>query len=340
MISMKRRHVSTLVLGVSCVGLWLAMAEPSSSQSSVYTRMDFNSSSYNAAYSYPEDGWHADHLPTGGWNGTGGAHVVMHAGATQYNFGWVTQGLGRSFAIGDSVYIRFRIKYDENMRASTAWGNKFIMMGNTGTSPNSRIIVYMNPPHDSRGCTLGFTQNGSNPAWAVPSYYGISVSGNSFFNSNVQSMVWSLAPHVNIGWECAPPVLQTVPSNPLGARPGSSGSAAASNGWYHIQIYAQSGGPGQGAFKTWANNNNGGAPTSQQIGLPNGLGVNGWQNGASFGGYMDNNTPTTNLGYTIDDFEIGGTFDSSWYPGGGGTPPPPTPTAPTAPTNVRIVSGD
>lgn len=265
---------------------------------------------YNYSYKYPQGSWTWTHLPTGGWGASGAAHIQMHAGQTQYSFGFVTQQLGHTFQNGEGVYIRFRIRYDEAMRGTPDWGNKFILMGTTGTTPNSRLIIYMNPPHPSRGCTLDFTDNGQTPAWAVPSYYG--VSGSSF--ASLIPVAWSLAPHVNISWDCGPPVLQTIPSNPLEARPGPANSAKAVDGWYHIQIYAQSGGPGQGVFKSWANNNDFNSPSAERNGLTGGLGVVGWGDGAVIGGYMDNATPTTDLGYVIDDVEIGDTFHPAWYP--------------------------
>jgi hypothetical protein len=234
----------------------------------------------------------------------------MHAGQTQYTFGFTTPSLNHQFQMGDGVYIRFRIKFDSDMLASSDWGNKFIMMGTTGTNPNSRIIVYMNPPNDSRGCTLGFTHNGVTPPWALPSYYDI--TGSSFFS--LSQVAWSLAPHVNIGWDCGPPVFQTTPNNPLDGRPGPQNSAKAIAGWTHIQIYAESGGAGQGVFRTWANNDNAASPSSERIGFTDGLGVVGWGDGATIGGYMDNDPPASALGYVIDDFQIGDSFDPNWYP--------------------------
>ena len=109
---------------------------------------------YNYSYKYPQGSWTWTHLPTGGWGASGAAHIQMHAGQTQYSFGFVTQQLGHTFQNGEGVYIRFRIRYDEAMRGTPDWGNKFILMGTTGTTPNSRLIIYMNPPHPSRGCTL------------------------------------------------------------------------------------------------------------------------------------------------------------------------------------------
>jgi hypothetical protein len=309
--------VAFVMLSVSTAE-WTASIGRVAAQDDVYFRERHEdpgaSGNYSYKYRYPERSEsRIEHLPTGGWLGSGGMRIRALANRTQQQFGVITQALDHVFTIGDSVYIRFRIRYSEAMRGSGAWGNKFIMMGETRTKPNSRVIVYMNPAHDSRGCTLGFTEGGDTPKWARPSSYGI--SGRSFFDERIQAFAWSLAAHVNIGWECAPPVFQTTPSNPLKGRPGAN-SASAVDGWYHIQVLAQSGQPGQGALKIWANNNDLAKPTSQQVGLPNGLGVTRWENGAHVGGFMDNDPPTTDIDYTLDDFEIGSAFDPSWYPPG------------------------
>ena len=224
------------------------------------------------------------------------------------------QSLPRSFAMGDSFYLRFRIRFLESMRANETWGNKFVMMGVTGTEPNSRFILYMSGPSGNSGCSLGMRAPNDGP-WAYPSHYGIS-GFSSFETAPLKQDSWSVTPKVNIGWDCAPPIYFTRPSNQRNSVPGAN-SGRPSNGWYHVQIYVQSGVPGQGAFKTWANNNSFGSPTSQRIGLPSGLGVTDWNRGATIGGYMDTATPSVDLGYTIDDVEIGPTFDPASVPGTG-----------------------
>lgn len=309
---------------------------PALAQQPVWFSEDFenpgNNGQYGFGYVYPTAGyWTNQHLPTGGWDGRGAAQVTMLAGRTQYGFGWAMTNLNRSFAMGDAFYLRFRVRFQETMRANEGWGNKFIMMGVTGTSPNSRFILYMSPPSGNSGCTLGMRAPNDGP-WAYPGYYGIS-GFTSFSTSPLLQDSWSVAPKVNIGWDCAPPIYFTRPTNSRNATPGAN-SARPSNGWYHVQIYVQSGAPGQGAFKTWANNNTFSTPTSQKIGLSEGLGVQDWNRGASIGGYMDTATPSTNLGYTIDDVQIGPTFDPAWYPGAS-----PGPTVPPAPVCLRILPG-
>ena len=342
---MQNRWAMGVVSGVMCAGLLLALSTTLSTQGTIYFRSDFENLGpsgaqyYNFASKFGMGQWTLTHLPSGGWNGSGGAQVRMHAGQTQYQFGFVTPGLNRSFTMGDAVYFRWRMRFLPEMRVNQAWGNKFIMFGSTSVTPQSRFIMYMSPQHDSRGCTLDFAYP-SQP-WSFPNFYGLNVSPNSF-RDGVQNGVrlynhaWSLEPSVNIGWECGPPVFLTEPGSPFAyGRPAGSTSATPGNGWYHFQVYVKSG-QGNAEFKTWTNNNSFTAPSGQAGGMT--LGVTGWSNGAHIGGYMDNDTPSNDLGYVIDDFEIGSAFDPSWYPGGGGsttTPPPPPP--PGSPTNVRVI---
>lgn len=269
---------------------------------------------YNFASKVPMGSWRGEHLPRGGFGGTGGVHIVMLTGQVQYTLGFITPPLAHTFAMGDGVYLRFRIRYDETTRASNDWGNKFILMGRTRTSPNSRVIVHMRPPAESSNWTLGM-RDWSDPEkrpypWAVPSHFGIE-GFSSFLGTELTPYSWGLSAGVNIGWDCAPAVFQTIPSNPYRGAPGPH-SERARDGWYHVQIYAQSGQPGQGMFKVWANNNSQSTPTSERIGLPEGLGVEGWSEAVKIGGYADNRAPLSDVGYTLDDFEIGLTFDPNW----------------------------
>jgi hypothetical protein len=305
----------------------------------------FNNLGSNGRYGFgwlrPTDGNYTfDHMATGGYDGGGAAHLVAQAGREQYNWGFDINPLNHAFTMGDSVYIRFRIRYDDTYRWGTNGGrggkNKFFLFGNAGP-PQSRMIVYQSPPYENNGCALGtqdYSQNG-NPyfPWAIPSYFGLPIS--TWTNPGPYG---SMEPYVNINWQgnCSPATLVTHAGNTTPGVPGPN-SAAPVNGWYHYQIQAQSGTTGNGAFRVWVNNNSQTAPTSQEIGLIDGLGVSGWGDAQSFlGGYMDS-APSQNLGFRIDDFQIATAFDPSWYPGGGTTPTPtpsPTPTPPPNPAPV------
>jgi hypothetical protein len=310
--------------------LWMARPEAVGSTSQapgdrasdnrVWFQERFESSAprYGFEWAYPEkDNYRLTHLPTGGWKGSGAGHLQALAGREQYNLGWVVSPLKRTFASGDGFYLRFRIRYDDDYRWDAGNPqNKLIMMGTTRTTPNSRIIVFQNGPNDSFGCTLGQVDylNGSGPfRWAEPSHFG--VPARRWTDGAIAGHYGSIEPYVNISWigNCAPPALVTYGNNPKPPVPGPN-SAAPVDGWYHFQVYAQSGEPGKGAFRQWVNNNTYGKPTSETVGIREGLGVQGWGDQQIFiGGYIGQ-APGRNLGFRLDDFEIGPAFDPNWAP--------------------------
>ena len=326
---------------------WMAASAPWSAQPEAqvtnYFASNFNTPGADNHYGFewirPGDGnWTHDFMPTGGYNGSGAAHVRILAGREQYNLGWTIPPLNRTFNMGDSIFIRFRIRFDDDQRWLGRQGkNKFLMFGNAGP-PQSRVIIYQNPPNDSLGCTLGQVDylNNTGPfPWATTQYLGLT---GSWFNAPLYGNFGSMEPYVNINWigNCAPPSLVTYGNRPSPPAPGPN-SAAPVNGWYHFQLQVTSGNPGGGAYRVWVNNNTNGSPTSRQIGLIDGIGVSGWGNAQNYlGGYIDT-APATSMGYRLDDFQIGPTFDPNWYPGAVGGPPP---TAPGAPTGVRITTGN
>jgi len=74
-----------------------------------------------------------------------------------------------------------------------------------------------------------------------------------------------------------------------------------------------SGPDGTADFRTWANNNDQARPSSERLDMPGGLGVVGWEQGAYVVGYWGTRYPGE-IGFVIDDFEMGPAFDPAWYP--------------------------
>jgi hypothetical protein len=346
------------VAGAFALGLALLhpFANQPAAQVSTWFRANYNNlneagtNMYNFANRYAQSAttWTTDHQSTGGWNGTGGAHVVIKGcnGSTgrpcntaenQFNVGWQTPNISNSFSQGDSAFIRFRIKFDPNSQFDLETiGAKFILWGTTGTSPNSRWIIHLMPALENTGCTLGFNYGymGWTPAswiWTSHTNFGLS---SRFDQSPVLGQYASFASHVNINWSCNPGVLVTRSNHPSPVPKPNYNGAAPVNGWYHLQFQAVSGAAGTADFRTWANNNSQSAPSSERLNMPDGLGIQGWNQGIFVGGYWGIGQ-ASDVGFVIDDFEVGPTFDSNWYPGGGGGG---TPTAPAAPTGVRITS--
>jgi len=327
------------------VALWCAfLVSSSDAQVTTWFRANFDvlgsANLYNFGNRYAQDAahpWVATHLPTGGWNGTGGAHVTVkgctaatgrpcNTSENQFNIGWQTPPigtpLGRPFQIGDSAFLRFRIKFDPDfVYAIGASGAKFILWGQTRTTPNSRWIVHLFPPTANPGCTLGFPAYGDGGmGWTPPAsiWYQAASWGLPSFVAN--SPFAGFTSHVNVGWSCNPAVLVHGSDRTPALKPQANGAAPV-DGWYHLQFQATSGADGTADFRTWANNNNQATPSAEHLNMVEGLGVTGWSGVIEVGGYWGVGQ-SQDVGYTIDDFEAGGTFDPNWYPTG--QPPPPT----------------
>jgi hypothetical protein len=328
------------------LGLLLIAREPRDAvhaQSAVWFRASFDNlheagtNMYNFANRYAQSAttWQTDHRPTGGWRNSGGAHVVVkgctaaagrpcNTSENQFNIGWVTPPIGRSFVIGDAVFLRFRIKFDPGTVLPVDGqpiGAKFALWGQTRTTPNSRWIIHLEPALHNQGCTLGFNYGwlGWTPpagTWYTPAHWGLPNFATGRF--------FSFQSNVNVSWDCHPAVLVHASDASPARKPNANG-AAPIDGWYHLQFQAVSGLSGGGAFRTWANTNVQSAPSSERVGLPDGLGVTGWNDAVYFGGYWGI-AQIADIGFTVDDLEVGPTFDPSWYPGassGPATPPSP-----------------
>lgn len=286
---------------------------------------------YGFGNRYPQSDttWTTEHLPTGGWNGSAGAHVQIagcgdgcNTSENQFNIGWVTpalSSLGKPTAeVGEEVFIRWRIRFDEdhrwvgntNMKASA----KFVLFGTTGDAvPNSRVILHLFNPYENGGCSLGFDYSFTDPPyqptveWVQPADWGL--GADSWEAADLLGHVGSFSAHVNIGWDCAPGVLVThaggveLPPQHVGAAP--------QDGWYHLQFALRSGLDGSAQFRIWANNNDFAQPSSQRTDFD--LQVVGWDDTVNFGGYWGVATPNT-MGFVVDDLEVGDGFDAGWYP--------------------------
>jgi hypothetical protein len=267
----------------------------------------------------PGEDWQHVHMPTGGPDGAPCAHVTMLEGRTQYRLGWVTPEYGGDWEVGDEIFFRFAIRYDDGFQFEPSWRNKFILHGETGVDPQSRVIVYMNTRASNLGACLGWQNYVDEPGgnffdFSLPEHFGL--SGEEDW-SNFGSQYGSLGVHVNIGWTAAGPVLVTAGDAENAPAPGPN-SSPPSDGWYYGQIAARSGLDGSSLFRIWMNNNDEANPTVTQTiwheEADPSLGVTGWENGTTIGGYVDNPPPQTQ-GYCLAAFEAGTAFRSDFYPG-------------------------
>jgi hypothetical protein len=322
---------------VAIVALWCAFTVSSTdAQVSTWFRADFNGTGglYNFANRFAQSAttWTTDHRATGGWNGSGGAHVVVkgcnastgrpcNTSENQFNIGWQTPAIPWT---GTTGFYRFRIKFDPNtVFTPGAFGAKFTLHGSSGSN---RWIDHLMPPYANNGCTIGF-ESYSFMGWTPPAsqWHQASHWGLPAFSRGAGPYA-GFNPNVNIGWSCAPAALVHGSDVPA-VKPQNNGAAPV-DGWYHRQVQVITGAAGQAGFRTWMNNNNQSAPSSERVNLPEALSASALNQGVYVGGYWGIGQ-SQDIGFVIDDFEVGPTFDPTWYPGG--TQPPPPPTCTTTP---------
>ena len=83
---------------------------------------------------------------TTGWSGQGSRLTVLR-GERQFDFGWYGS-TGREWSAGDVMYVRFRVRFDDNWRwdGSGSQQNKMFDLG-VGGSGESRVILHQEKPH-------------------------------------------------------------------------------------------------------------------------------------------------------------------------------------------------
>jgi hypothetical protein len=272
--------------------------------------------------------WSTTHLATGGYDGNGAVQVTVNSGEEQFQLGWFSPSLGHEFSLGDSIFMRFRLKFPNGSlpSANSGFRLKFILLGGVsdGTDNTSRCITYM-------GVRDTFLEHGTN------AYTG---SFDTYFFADDYGITGSfdggyigLCAERNIEGPrmlATPPICMTEEDNSNRGTPGFSDSpsswgtypgAAASDGWYHCQIEIRSGAAGDAYIRQWCNHNTYAEPQSEQNPLyygssstEAGIACADWDGGITLGAFID--TPSTgDFQYIVDDVEIGTGFDASWYPG-------------------------
>jgi hypothetical protein len=113
----------------------------------VFSGYELGNGNYSGSWNTASD-WLVERVPNGGWNETAGAHIVLRGGRRQYNFGWYT-GYSHNWIVGESAFIRFRMKFDDNFRWDN--GSQSIKMSNMGIG-GDRIIIFNRGPNESLPC--------------------------------------------------------------------------------------------------------------------------------------------------------------------------------------------
>lgn len=242
-------------------------------------------------------------VANGGFDGSGASHMLMLRDRYGFRTGWEWNGTKPGgWNWNDTVYVRFRIRFDDNFRwdGSGSQQNKMIDFGGI----NSRVILHNERPRPVTPCGLNYVDYSQpgNPVYNTPEDFGL--PAGAFDNGD-----WgSFSVKQGISEPCTPPVIVTH------------------GRWYHVQFavrVSSAAGRPDGHFKIWLNNNNFSAPSSQVFNVLQEL--HEWNTSWDMGGYWSEENPYRNQGWVIDDFQVATTFDPAWYPGA---------TASAAPTPV------
>jgi hypothetical protein len=274
-------------------------------------------------------------LPTGGWNGTGGAQITIAAcssdcstSTNQGNIGWDVNVGGSQPSLGASKFVRFRIKLLSKMGPIGA--SKFILFG----SDDYRSIPKLGLPFDQNGVCqpsnegndhYGVFDADTDPtdAFIRATDYGLGGSFTSLASGSgttIQSNYAMWAPGVSVSVNCAAFII--LPYTGVGGvadiKP-QNNAAISQSGWVHIQYETISGAQDSAGFKVWANNNTYASPTTQHLNMTNSGGeiqTTGWNGVYAIGGYWGMGS-SNDVSFVIDDVEISDTFDSSYYEAAG-----------------------
>ena len=245
--------------------------------------------------------WDVEHAAGEGYGGGGAGRWISPAGSVQTAWGLGAQ-ISHTFALGDEFFVRVRYKQDAGQYGwSGDNGNKLFLFG-SNTGVESRVIGFQRNPVDNIDFALGGAPNSDPPD------YGFDPSVTTWGHASVSGRY--------VGFD----ISKGVGGSGSGAGPAfippAGDALAPADGWHHIQYAARSGDATTSRLRIWHNNNTEGSPTRQLLGVDGGLGNEGWGGGAFFiiGASWGNSHPE-DISFLIDDFELGDTFDSTWYPG-------------------------
>jgi hypothetical protein len=155
-------YIVPLIVSISQIGAQtIYFYESFNSGSAPYSFMsEFDGKS--TSFDMWSDGsyWAEKHSTTGGWKNSGASHLKVKANESQFDFGWFTDGNFNGQAEwqnGDTVFIRFRIKFGPEYRwdGEGSQQNKMFLFG---FGDNSRTILHNERPHPTSPCGLDPSQ--------------------------------------------------------------------------------------------------------------------------------------------------------------------------------------
>ncbi len=269
--------------------------------------------------------WCVEHADSGGdgGQGDGAAHIIFRAGESQFNAGWFWGHACGSWLNGDTLRIRFKIRFDENYIWNESHNNKFMIWGSGGY----RMILFIRGEYwTSANCRpygSGSYSRCSNDGSEC------SGDGDCMDPNGVQYTCVEQGTYLNSG---ALAVGHDISNPCAGPAPAAGGAGLGGTDWFYVQVEVKSG--PDGFEKIWINNNNydqpnactGSAtecPGSTEFDYPPGSNpvsdilVDGWDTEQTVGDFWTD-AVSRDMGYYIDDmiWEQNGSFDAVWYPGG------------------------
>jgi len=279
--------------------------EPECASPSPLFAVDFesNAPTYGFEELYPVTGRMGDvvhygeeHLATGGFGGTGGSHLTALAGESQFQMGWLWSGAGPGggWTWGDTIYIRFRIRFDDDYRWDGS-GSQQNKMLDIGGGANARMILHNERDNPTTPCGLNHVDYDlpGNPVSNTAEDYGL--PAGSFDGGDWGA--FSLKNGIDV--PCTPPV------------------AITHGVWYHVQVgvrLSSASGAADGFFMLWINDNDPMSPSSEARDIIREL--DEWNTSWDFGGYWTNSNGLRPSSWVVDDLEVDTAFDCQWAPAG------------------------
>jgi hypothetical protein len=266
---------------------------------------------YNFTFKYPATDVVFAHLATGAYDGGPACQItVLDGTGGNATDGWGFEGTDwtnfcTAASSGTSFFVRFT--YSNPSGQLWAYSNKLMIFG----SEDGRSVVFQRyAPTSGFNCTLG---GGGGGTLNNPPDFGFDGSVTTWDHASVDDEYYGLDITQNVSTNGAGPILI---GNAGSEKPVGSGIPA--DGIYHIQIQVTIGASGVAAYRIWSNNNTQGSP-DQALTTGFAISVTDFTtlDHTGFVGMVFGDEGTTisgNYSWIFHRFEVGETFDSTWYP--------------------------
>lgn len=193
------------------------------------------------------DEWCVSHQAAADADGSGAAHLILEASSAQSEFGWYRSVGGCTFAAGDTMLVKFRIKYDDHF--AFAEDHKILVFQDSGYRTILHSRNGTTAPADCRMNAHAATKFCTNDSSGSP----LSCSSNANCKQAAEQY-WCLPANVNTSTDGAFSFNKDIAApcvGPAGAPNGILRSLPL-NTWLWVQIEVKKG--TSGYMKLWVNN--------------------------------------------------------------------------------------